>query len=174
MRRGLIACVLVAALVALAVARQATAEIADCTTLHCAYLPLITKPLPTPTITPVPTPIPTPTTRPIPPPDGVCATNAPTPAEGAQAWMTVTNPARFSDTTLCVRLIVDGQVVSGATASGIAHYKTTNTALGPATTGADGVAQMTFSIGGASAGYTVVVDATVGGTYHAQTSFTPH
>ena len=172
MRRGLIVCVLIA-MIGFVFVYRATAEITDCATGHCAYLPLVVQSSPTPTPTATPTPIPTATPRPIPPPDGVCATNAPAPAEGAQAWMTVQNPARFSDTTLCVRLIVNGEVVSGATASGLAHYKTTNTALGPATTGADGVAQMTFSIGGASAGYTVVVDATVGG-YYAQTSFTPH
>jgi hypothetical protein len=90
--------------------------------------------------------------------------------------MTVTNPARRSDTTLCVQLIVGGKIVAGATASGVAHYKTTNTALGPVATGGDGVAAITFSIGGATPGYTVAVDVTVtanGQTYHAQTSFTP-
>jgi hypothetical protein len=159
--------------------RPATAAIEDCATQQCAYLPLMAKPFPTETPEPTNTPEPTATSEPtntpvvIPPPSGVCATNAPAPAAGAQAWMTITSPARYSDTTLCARLIVDGHVVSGATASGLAHYKSTNTALGPATTGADGVAHMTFSIGGATAGYTVVVDATVGGQY-AQTSFTPH
>lgn len=91
--------------------------------------------------------------------------------------MTITSPARFSMTTLCVRLILNGQIVPGATISGVAHYKTTDTSLGPAITGADGVGHHTFSIGGASAGYTVIVDAQAvynGVTYTAQTSFTPH
>lgn len=129
-----------------------------------------------PAPSPQPSPGPSPSTPPVPTPDGACAQNAPAPAEGAQAWMTVTNPATRSDTTLCVRLLRNGQVIAGAQASGVAYYKSTNTALGPATTGPDGVAAMTFSIGGASPGFTVRVDATVvyaGQTYTASTSFTP-
>lgn len=147
------------------------------------YLPVIMRPENTPTATPHPTatatqvpPTPTNTPRPPPSPDAPCDQNAPAPAEGAQAWMTITDPPRFSMTTLCVRLILDGQVVPGAVVSGVAHYKTTNTALGPATSGADGVGHITFSIGGASHGFTVVVDAQAvynGQTYTAQTSFTP-
>lgn len=153
------------------------------------YLAVVFHIVPPPTATPVPTntpapkatPTPVPTDTPVPPtkepgaptPDAPCDQNAPAPANGAQAWMTVSSPARFSMTTLCVRLISNGQVVSGASASGVAHYKTTNTSLGPSTTGSDGVAHMTFSVGGASAGFTVVVDAAVG-ERTAQTSFTPH
>jgi hypothetical protein len=162
------------------------------------YLPIVDVPFPTPTDTPSPTATPLPentptntsvpptatptdtpyppTEPPIPPPAAPCNLNAPAPAEGAQAWMTVTDPPRFSMTTLCVRLILNGQVIPGATVSGVAHYKTTNTNLGPATSGADGVGHITFSIGGAAAGYTVVVDAKAvfgGQTYTAQTSFTP-
>ena len=90
--------------------------------------------------------------------------------------MTVTNPSRRSNTTLCVRLIVGGNIVVGAQASGVAHYKTTNTPLGPQATGGDGVAAITFNVGGPTPGYTVVVDVTVvanGQTYRTQTSFTP-
>jgi hypothetical protein len=86
--------------------------------------------------------------------------------------MTVTNPAHFSNTTVCVRLIAGGQVVSGATMSATAHYKTKDTDLGTAITGADGVAHTTFSIGGASSGFTVVVDGTIEGVPFS-TSFTP-
>jgi len=157
------------------------------------YLPLVEKPLPSPTLlpdatptatSPAPTivPSPTPTLTPaltptqgsvnVPQPTGVCSQNAPVPAEGAQAWMTVYAPARRSDTTLCVRLIVNGLAVNGATASGIAHYKTTNTDLGPAITSDNGTAAMTFNIGGATSGYMVPVDATVNGQ-NATTSFTP-
>jgi hypothetical protein len=148
------------------------AQIPDCTTSQCLYLPLITKPQNTPM--PLPTEMPTlvPPTPTLAPPQGICLQNAPAPIEGAQAWMTVPIPARYSNTTLCVRLIVGNRIVSGATASGVAHYRTKDTALGPATTGDDGIAQMTFNIGGATSGYTVVVDAIVNG-YHAQTSFTP-
>lgn len=128
-----------------------------------------------------PAPIPEPTSPPppsggVPSPSGTCAQNAPTPAEGAQAWMTITSPARRSATTLCTRLIINGQPVAGAPVSGVAHYKGGPTNLGPATTGSDGVALITFSIGGATSGYSVQVNATVtteGRSYHASTSFTP-
>lgn len=162
--------------------------IIDCTVEPCSmYVPLLAKPAEptaTPTITPIPTATPKPTAQPtattaptatlppLPAPAAPCDQNAPAPAEGAQAWMTITSPARFSNTTLCVRLIIGGQVVSGQTAHGVAHYKTTNTDLGTATTGNDGVAHMTFSIGGASSGFTVGVDADVSGRT-AHTSFTP-
>lgn len=150
------------------------------------YLAMVFHIVPPPTATPtatsaptgVPTAVPTPTRVPptpqpgVPQPAAPCDQNAPAPSEGAQAWMTITNPARFSMTTLCVRLIVNGQIVSGATAHGVAHYKTTTTDLGTSATGSDGVGHMTFSIGGASANYTVVVNADVSG-HTAQTSFTP-
>ena len=90
--------------------------------------------------------------------------------------MTVPTPGRRSDNTLCVRLIVNGQPVNGATVRATANYKSTDAPLGPASTGADGVAQVTFNIGGASSGYTVRVDVTItasGQTYRTNTSFTP-
>lgn len=126
----------------------------------------------TPTVTSTATNTPTPTQIVVTLPSPPCDQNAPTPQEGAQAWMTITDPSRFSNTTLCARLIIGGKLISGATVTGVAHYKTTNTNLGPATTGADGVGHITFSIGGATSNYTVIVDATVNG-HTAQTSFTP-
>lgn len=168
------------------------------TNSNTVYLPIVQRVAPQPSPTPTPsatsgpigtatrtstpsrtatnTPQPTPTLGTIPAPSGVCAQNAPSPAEGAQAWMTVVSPSRRSNTTLCVRLIHNGQVVVGAPASGTAHYKTTNTSLGPEATGSDGVASITFNIGGATSGYTVDVDAQAvsgGVTYRAFTSFTP-
>jgi hypothetical protein len=108
-----------------------------------------------------------PTPAPPPPPPHVsgpkppCDQSAPAPEEGPQAWMTAVNPTRSSDTTLCARLIVGGQAVAGAQVSAVAHYKTTDTALGPSTTGGDGVAAITFNVGGPTPGYTVQVDVTV-------------
>jgi len=140
----------------------------DCSASTCVYLPIV-RSEPTPTAIPTATPTEQPS---IPTPDSPCDQNAPAPAEGAQAWMTVPSPARFSNTTVCARLIQNGQVVSGAPMSAVAHYKTKDTDLGGATSGADGVGHITFSIGGASAGFTVVVDVTIGGQ-HTSTSFTP-
>ncbi len=107
-------------------------------------------------------------------PTGACRQNEPLPAEGAQAWMSVTNPQPGAETTLCVRLIVSGQAVVGATVSAVATYSTTTTILGPATTGADGVAAI--RIGTAAQSAAVRVDVTVqhaGQTYRTNTSFTP-
>src|SRR5262245_58727594 len=51
----------------------------------------------------------------IPPPSGNCSANAPPAYEGAQAWMTDPAPKTpKSNDSLCARLIVNGQVVSGA------------------------------------------------------------
>ena len=160
------------------------------------YLPLALKaantptasptPVPTATLTPTATAIPTtvapapqPTTTPTPvviaPPRGTCATNAPAPAEGAQAWAVDPQPSQNSNETICVRLIVGGQAISGATVSIDVKYKTT-TSTYSGSTGSDGVASLTFGIGRATVGYTVQVVATArsgGQTYRAQTSFTP-
>jgi hypothetical protein len=129
---------------------------------------------PPPSLPAGPTPVAPPPSAPA--PSGTCSQNAPVPAEGAQAWMTVTDPARRSNTTLCVRLIVGGQPINGAHVTATAHYKSTDSPLGPATTGGDGVAAITFSVGGASPGFTVDVNVTItngGQTYQATTSFTP-
>src|SRR5690349_21629760 len=96
----------------------------NCTLSRCLYMPvsLSGPPTPTanpPTVTPVPTTTPGSTT-PFPP----CDQNDPPLAVGAQAWMTVQNPARFSMTTVCVRLIEGQHVVPGAVMSATAHYKT--------------------------------------------------
>lgn len=162
--------VLIAAIVTLLVAGVALASgpsAVDCAA-SCTYLPLIRAQQP-PTATPTPIPTEQPS---IPTPQPPCDQNAPAPAEGAQAWMTVQNPARFSNTSVCARLIQGGQVITGATMSATAHYKSKDTNLGATTSGADGVGHLTFNIGGASAGYTVVVDVAIGGQ-STSTSFTP-
>ena len=133
------------------------------------FLPLVLSAPPTPTRTPAPTPTQQPS---APTPEAPCDQNAPAPAEGTQAWMTVQNPARFSKTTVCVRLIQAGQIVPGAPMNATAHYRTTTTNLGSAAAGADGVAHITFSIGSATSGYMVVVDGSIAGHAFA-TSFRP-
>ncbi len=160
MRTRIAIAVLIAAAV-LGIGLVAAAD-GDCTSSRCVYVsPVLTAP-PTPT--------------PIGPPTGVCATNAPLPAEGAVAWMVDPQPSRYSNATLCTRLIVGGRVVSNASVYGVAHYRTTDTNLGPAATDSEGVAVITFYISGATRGYTVRVDVTAvsgGAVYHTQTSFTP-
>jgi hypothetical protein len=119
------------------------------------------------TIAPTPTPQ---TIVSVPLPTGACAINAPAAVEGAQAWVTYPAPTENTNEIVCVRLIVNGQVVSGAPATITVHYKTTDTEY-TGTTGDDGVAQIVFDISRATSGFTVVVDASVGGQT-AQTSFT--
>lgn len=133
---------------------------------------LTPTPGPAPTTTPLPTS--TPTDLFLPHADPPCDQNEPVQFEvGTQAWMTVTNPSRFSFVTLCARYIVSGGAVTpGSVLDATAHYKTTDTVLDTAIAGADGVAHITFNIGGATLGYTVVVDGTIGG-HPFLTSFTP-
>jgi hypothetical protein len=81
---------------------------------------------------------------------------------------------RSTGIRLYVRLITNGQPISGATATGVAHYKSKPTNLGPALTGSDGVAQIDFDISRATIGYTVFIDITVvGQTVTDATNFTP-
>jgi hypothetical protein len=103
-------------------------------------------------------------------PTGECATNAPAPVEGAQAWVTDPAPTRNTDEIACVRLIVNGQLVPRAPVAITVHYRTTKSDYA-GTTQDDGVAPITFDISHATIGYTVVIDASVGGQ-SAQTSFT--
>lgn len=166
LRAGLIATI-VTLLIASAALGSSPAAV-DCASNPCTYLPLI-RAEQAPTAEPTPTATQQPS---IPAPLTPCDQNAPTPLDGAQAWMTVPNPSRFSNTTVCARLIQSGQVVTGAAMHAVAHYKSKDTDLGVTTSGADGVGHRTFNIGGASAGYTVVVDVTIG-DHATSTSFTP-
>lgn len=135
---------------------------------------------PVPSSTPAPTTIPPPTLTPteitidIPPVQPPCDQNIPPQiAIGAQAWMTIPAPSRFSQTTVCARFVVSGGFVDrGAVLTATAHYKTTNTDLGSVVAGNDGVAHLSFNIGGATSGYTVTVDGTMGGQPFS-TTFTP-
>jgi hypothetical protein len=85
----------------------------------------------------------------IPAPTGNCAVNAPPPVEGAQAWMTniqPTDPNQFN--SVCSRLIVNSQVVPGAAVRARAYRPGQDEEYGPATTDANGVAEIGFPIGG--------------------------
>jgi len=115
----------------------------------------------------------------IPAPAGNCAANAPAPVEGAQAWVTVpvpTDPQQFD--SICARLIVNGAVVSGATVNAIAYRAGTDAYYGPATTGADGVAELGFPVNNANHLYIVYVDVSIkapdGKIYAATTLFRPN
>jgi hypothetical protein len=114
----------------------------------------------------------------IPMPTGGCALNAPQPTEGAHAWVTVTQPAdpnQFS--SICARLIVNGAPVAGAEVNAIAYRYGKDAYYGPATTGADGVAEIGFPIDGAKDRYTVYIDVSLkapdGKTYVTTTYYRP-
>jgi hypothetical protein len=132
-------------------------------------------PAPTATPTPLasPTPLP-PTATPIP-----AATATPTlipVGYEAGATMTVLDPPRFSETTVVGTLTYNHAGVAGAAMHTVWHYRTT-TSTCDSVTGADGVASCTRNVGGATAGYTVVVDVTFTAPdqsiHTTSTSFTP-
>jgi hypothetical protein len=133
-----------------------------------------TQPTPPPTSPPVPTVTPTP--RPaVPSPTPTPATTAHT----ATAWVSVPNPSQRSPNTVFGKLVSGSVGAAGAQMYAVAHYKSTNTRIpesGTVPTGTDGVASAVFNVGGASSGYTVVVDVYLtyqGQTYKTTTSFTP-
>lgn len=114
----------------------------------------------------------------IPAPGGACAINAPAPVEGAQAWVTAiqpNDPNQFN--SLCARLIVNGAVVSGTEVNAIAYRYGKDSYYGPATTGADGVAELGFAVDNGRDHYTVYIDVALkapdGRTYGATTFYRP-
>jgi len=80
-------------------------------------------------------------------------------------------PPRYSALTVYGRCLVNGAGQSGHTMLATWHYKTTTSEC-TGTTGADGTAQCTRYIAGASAGYQVNVDIEING-YTVTTWFTP-
>lgn len=181
---------LVATLVIVAVAVAGLA-LAQPVVTPATYLPVIRGAEQTPTntplltatntLTPRPTNTPGPTLTPseiptfdIPPIASPCDQNQPTNFNpGVEAWMTVLSPSRFSQTTICARyMFPEGVVDRGAILHAVAHYKTTDTDLGTIVAGNDGVAHLTFNIGGATVGFPVTVDGTMRGVPFS-TSFTP-
>jgi hypothetical protein len=117
----------------------------------------------------------------VPPVQGACAQNAPYAVEGAQAWMTeYEHDVSNEPTSVCVRLVLNGQAVKDAKVKMTLHYRTRDVRYGPIKTGEDGVAEQGFYIGGrslAQRNYTVNIDITVtapnGDVYTTTTSFTP-
>jgi hypothetical protein len=117
----------------------------------------------------------------IPTPKGDCIANAPAPLEGAQAWMTVPQPAKVGQfDSICARLIRNGAVVRGAEVNAVVNFFANTQSYGPAKTGADGVAEIGFNIGDEhqarrhqTAAVNVTIVAPDGQTYRAQTSFWP-
>lgn len=146
---------------------------------------------PTRTATPQPTAQPTalptakptrpPTAKPTAPPTPPPPSPTPPPPPGVvNAWVSVPNPARRSPETVFGQLLIEGVGVPGAQMYCIVHYLSYDRRFpedgGFATTDNEGIASTTFSIGGATSGYTVLVDVYIsyaGQTYHATTSFTP-
>jgi hypothetical protein len=167
---GLVAIALVLSpLLLVAPRRSSVGGSQDLTPTTASYLPLVKKDS-------MVTPSATPKATVTPPGQDMCGANEPELGVGAQAWMAIANPPPYGDTTLCVRLTLNGEPVTGATVTAVVHYQTTNTVLGPAVTRGDGISQIPFNIGGASSGFTVLVDTQTifnGQTYTAQTSFTP-
>jgi hypothetical protein len=194
MRRAALTISLIA-LILLATRQGSSVRSQDTGATPVAYLPIVevdgptltpsSTPTNTPTITSTPsntatathtrTPLPTSTIGNYPNPESPCNQNAPFHQDGLQSWMTITSPSQFSYTTLCTRMTLGG-VVPGLGIHAVAHYKTTDTDLGIAYAGTDGVAKFTFNIGGATSGYTVLVESNaiyLGENYHSQTTFTP-
>jgi len=104
----------------------------------------------------------TPAWGPIPPIlDGPCTVHEPAPTEGAQAWLTSYNLGPGDEATLCVRLIVGGQVVEGATVFFVARYQDRDrTSDNPAKTDARGLAVLPIALAaGVPLGQLVIVDA---------------
>src|SRR5262245_31356826 len=117
----------------------------------------------------------------IPTPNGNCSANAPVPAEGPQAWMTVPKPTTIGQfDSICARLILGGKVVKDAQVRATINFFESTQDYGPAKTGADGVAEIGFNIGDERQSrrhQTVLVNVTItapdGQNYRTQTSFWP-
>jgi hypothetical protein len=117
----------------------------------------------------------------IPPVQGACVQNAPPAAEGAQAWMTDAEPkieGQFN--SVCVRLIVGGQIVPDSKVNMVMHYRRQDVGYGPIRIDQDGVAEQGFNIGDsklAQRNQLVKIDITIdtpdGAVYTTSTSFTP-
>jgi hypothetical protein len=115
----------------------------------------------------------------IPAPSGNCVRNAEPAAEGIQAWVTDPTPrAPGTVTSLCARLIVNGAVVPGAQVTAVAHFDEGDASYGPASTGADGVAQIDFNIEKARNRFIVNIDVTIdapdGQSFTTSTTFRPN
>ena len=107
-----------------------------------------------------------------------CPGNAPAAAEGPQAWMADAEPVSPGTmNAVCARLTVNGAPVAGAQVTAKAFYASGDVTYPVATTGADGQAQIDFTIGKAKnrnvVGIEVSFKAPGVGDFTASTSFTP-
>lgn len=147
------------------------------------WLPLVVgqpdAPAPTPTATPQPSPSPTatlppqpsPSPTPVPPPDGdnvVCQSFG---SDQLCGWVSNGTPSQYSTVTVYGRLLTGGVGQADQLMETAWHYRTT-TSYCEGTTGSDGIAQCSRSIGGASVGFQVDVDVEIGG-HLVTTWFTP-
>jgi hypothetical protein len=126
-----------------------------------------------------PPPVTGPALEGIPAPSGNCAANAPAPVEGAQAWVTNIQPADPNQfNSVCARLIVGGRVVPGAQVRAHAYRPGKDADYGPATTDANGVAEIGFPIGGTQNHSVVFLDVSIkapgGKSYEATTYYRPN
>lgn len=110
------------------------------------------------------TPIPAATGTPVasgsvPAPTGACATNAPDPAAGFQAWLTNTNPNVDDSIRLCMRLIYNNQIVTDATGEGLVNLPDKEW-LGPEKPNTtDGIVSLKFRVTNDNDNQAVAVDA---------------
>lgn len=154
------------------------------------FLPVVVRAEPTatplPTATPVPptatatlwptnTPVPPPpaTSTPIPPPSGanvVCQTFGEAQLCG---WVSNGTPAQYTELTVYGRLLLNGSPQAGQPMTTTWYFRTTTQSCNTGTTDSNGVAGCTRYIAGATAGYQVNVDVSIGG-HTVTTWFTPH
>jgi endonuclease YncB( thermonuclease family) len=102
-------------------------------------------------------------------PATVAPTPRPTVAAATPCTATVSNASPTRNATVTVYISSE---YPSSSSSATAHYKTTDT-TNSSTTDTAGAANIPFRISSATPGYRVVIDVTVAGTSHCQTSFTP-
>jgi len=99
----------------------------------------------------------------------------PTPSIEVSAWVSDPTPPRYTTVTVYGQFLVNGAGVAGVPMHTTWHYKTVISDC-DGVTDATGLAHCDRDIGGATIGYTVIIDVefTYGGQiYHTSTSFTP-
>lgn len=157
-----------------------------------SYLPAVMKPenSPTPTATPTrtrtPTPTPTRTRTPTPTPTRTSTptkTLAPLPGENlrcntvgnAQICATISDmtPDKYSWLTVRGRLLVNGIPQPNLQMFTTWHFRTTISYCNDGVTNSDGIAYCQYYISGATSGFQVNIDVTIGG-YSVTTWFTPN
>jgi len=169
---------LAAALIAIGLWLALTARAQDCAGQQCLYLPAVQVGTPSPALAPAPTEAlatATPDFGPIPPVlDGPCAVHEPVPNEGGQAWLSSYNLAPGDTATLCVRLIVGGQVAPNEWVGATIHYPDREAGVVSQRGGSNGVAVLPFTVGAVAPGRLIVIDVVAVGRlrdYPAQVTF---